>query len=678
MCALNVAVMIDRDEDVEKAIKISLETMKEDSKKPSRRSPPVEDMEQESPKIVHDESNFPSLGSLLSAGRPLTPTEDIQKDRSIANKLAKARNMSVQHGALGMADFPTLGQPSNKAVPDPPKPTVAKKPNMDTQVETRKNTNSVSNQFRSSPVPLTKIEDFPVLASAKSVPRPSNSAKVGSWGVQPPAQPVAKKPLPSKEVKQVVNVTMGSKPTKSIQYNINPSKRVLVDDKEFPSLGNNPKLNLEWGKLSTENKQNKPPPPKTVDWFDVDENEFNINNFKGDKKVSHSDTESKSKKKKKKQKHSEASGDGDKNSSAGENSSLDNIASSLLPTKNKPIPDARPTEKETAKKKSAVTEVSKSSTRDSDEEFEGYPEAPSTGKLAHSDIAETHSTFNKFQVLDTEDFPQLVNNSVPKPVIKQSREKAIRLLDEEEYPSLGGNKKPKAPPGFSKPSVATSPPGFGDAPVPKKPPPGFGSAVKAEPNPHEILNLQGIQESLTLKTIAPISVNIGNFLYSQLEDFQARNHKLISDIRNRAQDNFDKFKTWSGDFRSGQMSASDYYDECENLLGKDNFTLIFPELLVLLPDIDKQQELLSVYKRVQSVKPRDKVLNISGKGRKAAWDTPSFSACPTCRQVLLSQDYNYHTSIHGGAELDFPSLHSDTSTRAAPVGHGLKEWVRAK
>ncbi|XP_060082366.1 E3 ubiquitin-protein ligase ZNF598-like, partial [Ylistrum balloti] len=664
------------DEDVEKAIKVSLETMKEDLSKQSKS--PVEEMEQESPKIVHDESNFPTLGNMVPTGRSHTPTEDIIKDQSIAHKLAKANNMSVQHGRLGMADFPTLGQ-SSGGLAEPPKPFVSKKSKQEPRAEVRKAVTTVSNKNRPSSVQSLKKDDFPELPTAKNH-LSNNTTKAGSWGIQPPPKP--RSPVQQhKDITNNINVTLGSKVSKSKQYNVHPSKRVLVDDKEFPSLGNTPPLNMEWGRSSTESKKQQP--NKKIDWFDIDGKEYSMNNFKSDKDTTHNDTASKSKKKKKKQKGVVESISTNTNSSSlGENATLDIIANSLISMKS--IPDSTEQQKLKENKKPVSVKDSRDNKQASDEEFEGYPVVSVSEKYdpkenASAAVVQNHSTFNKFDLLDSENFPGL-ENGVPKSraLQKSHKEKANVLLNEEEFPQLGGNKKSKAPPGFSKTPVPTSPPGFSNQPVSKKPPPGFGSSVKSDSVKPEILDLHAIQESLTLKTMVPMSVNVGNFLYTPLEDAQSRNHKLISDIRNHAQGNFDKFKTWAGEFRNGKMLAADYYDKCETLLGKENFTEIFPELLALLPDINKQQELLSMYSSMGSIKQRDKhgLSHKGGQGRKGGWEVPSsFSVCPTCRQVLLQKDYNHHTSMHD-ASSDFPSLYSDTSAR--PVGPGLKEWVRAK
>lgn len=50
----------------------------------------------------------------------------------------------------------------------------------------------------------------------------------------------------------------------------------------------------------------------------------------------------------------------------------------------------------------------------------------------------------------------------------------------------------------------------------------------------------------------------------------------------------DEFRNISKMFRSGACNARAYYEHCEIVLG-ERFESIFPELLVLLPDIGKQQ-----------------------------------------------------------------------------------------
>lgn len=116
------------------------------------------------------------------------------------------------------------------------------------------------------------------------------------------------------------------------------------------------------------------------------------------------------------------------------------------------------------------------------------------------------------------------------------------------------------------------------------------------------------------------------------------------------------------------MSAAQYHRSCKDLLG-DDFNRIFNELLVLLPDTGKQQELLTAH---GDSKATEKQPGAGGgkrnKNKKSAWQTLTPSAntaaeldcqvCPTCRQVLAPKDFNSHKTLHVGETDEFPSLQS--------------------
>lgn len=107
----------------------------------------------------------------------------------------------------------------------------------------------------------------------------------------------------------------------------------------------------------------------------------------------------------------------------------------------------------------------------------------------------------------------------------------------------------------------------------------------------------------------------------------------------------------------GLISAAQYYKSCRELLG-DNFKKIFNELLVLLPDTVKQQELLSAHNDFRIKEKQSS--NKSKKNKKHVWQTDSNSdldccICPTCKQVLTQQDIVTHKALHIEDE-EFPSL----------------------
>lgn len=221
-------------------------------------------------------------------------------------------------------------------------------------------------------------------------------------------------------------------------------------------------------------------------------------------------------------------------------------------------------------------------------------------------------------------------------------------LPDEDFPALVNNNiLTKPPPGFS-PVVSVAPlvppPGLSSA---GKPPPGFAS-VSSTPIPAE-------------KPVKEVSFCPETYLVP--DHFQQRNIDLINSIKDYLysdESKFNEFKSQSGQFRQGLISASEYYKNCRKLLG-DNFSLIFNELLVLLPDNAKQQELLAAH---QELRVQEKqTTNKTKKNKKSAWLTDSrvpdldYSVCPSCRQVLAPRDVSHHKTLHL-EDKDFPSLQS--------------------
>ncbi|XP_028843065.1 E3 ubiquitin-protein ligase ZNF598 [Denticeps clupeoides] len=238
--------------------------------------------------------------------------------------------------------------------------------------------------------------------------------------------------------------------------------------------------------------------------------------------------------------------------------------------------------------------------------------------------------------------PPVVNEPPPPPT-------------EEDFPALT-SKKP--PPGFKgafplkssqQPGLVPPPPGLG--PV-GKPPPGFtGVPLNGNVEPTVPLINRSVQP-------------LGTFLAP--ENFQQRNMDLIQSIKNfllNDESKFNEFKTYSGQFRQGVISAAQYHRSCQELLG-DNFSRVFNELLVLLPDTQKQQELLTAHGDSKALEKQQGTAKAK-KNKKKVWQTVSGSlgseldcqVCPTCRQVLAMKDFNYHKALHIGDD-DFPSLQS--------------------
>ncbi|XP_068063400.1 E3 ubiquitin-protein ligase ZNF598 [Anomalospiza imberbis] len=222
-------------------------------------------------------------------------------------------------------------------------------------------------------------------------------------------------------------------------------------------------------------------------------------------------------------------------------------------------------------------------------------------------------------------------------------------LPQEDFPALGSSGSARMPP----------PPGFNSVVLLKNPPlpPGLSVPVSKPPPGFAVIPSSTISEPVTTALKEPKSCH-GSYLIP--ENFQQRNIQLIQSIKEFLQSDeskFNKFKTHSGQFRQGLISAAQYYKSCRELLG-ENFKKIFKELLVLLPDTAKQQELLSAHNDFRIKEKQSS--NKPKKNKKNVWQADSPAdldcyICPTCRQVLTQQDVVTHKALHIEDE-EFPSL----------------------
>ncbi|KAK8767197.1 hypothetical protein V5799_006018 [Amblyomma americanum] len=195
------------------------------------------------------------------------------------------------------------------------------------------------------------------------------------------------------------------------------------------------------------------------------------------------------------------------------------------------------------------------------------------------------------------------------------------MLTVADFPCLNGMSgvTPAPPPGFGKP----------------KPPPGFVRPAGSDTTVG--LSLASVTAATTPSPMPPE--------YREPAGFQLRNLKLIQDVqqilaRRTEGDLFAKFKSLSGSFRQNTLTADEYFARCIEVFGseKDFFT-IFPELLFLLPDIRKQQELMATFnahRRAQAA--------TSGALPKGC--SVQLLVCATCQQVLSAEDFRSHRTLH--------------------------------
>lgn len=138
----------------------------------------------------------------------------------------------------------------------------------------------------------------------------------------------------------------------------------------------------------------------------------------------------------------------------------------------------------------------------------------------------------------------------------------------------------KPPPGFE-------PPGEHNSVKKSVPPPGFSVKINsvARPQSNQLTFTSSSGESY------PIMPTVNPNQFVQPPDFQRRNAALMAQVIDALQDPSlqEEFRQMSILFRQGQLSSASYYKHCLELMGEKAFNDCFPEMLVLLPEIDRQQ-----------------------------------------------------------------------------------------
>ncbi|KAJ6644453.1 E3 ubiquitin-protein ligase [Pseudolycoriella hygida] len=186
-------------------------------------------------------------------------------------------------------------------------------------------------------------------------------------------------------------------------------------------------------------------------------------------------------------------------------------------------------------------------------------------------------------------------------------------------------------------------------------PPGFDKSRKKQPQPPPGFN------SVTLNSVAKPTNNL-TFTSSLGESYSIlpthhylppknstkRNKALFAHFqKNEEPEAVEQFQEISRLFIQGSYLALPYYQHCKFAL-KDKFDVIFPELLVLLPDINKQQELFLVHSQQEALSNKNK--KPTKKNQNLALEV-----CATCKQVLISSDLSTHLQSHS-LENNFPKL----------------------
>lgn len=209
----------------------------------------------------------------------------------------------------------------------------------------------------------------------------------------------------------------------------------------------------------------------------------------------------------------------------------------------------------------------------------------------------------------------------------------------EDFPALDSTSNSSRPPGFTNP-----PPGFASS---TPPPPGFTIKYNSIDKLHGSNGLTFTNSSGESYSILPDNNSSKQAAYYVWPpDFHKRNTCLVAKLNEVLveQDKIKEFRYVSGLFREGTCDAQEYYTHCREVMGVNAFENVFPELLALLPDIVKQQELFKVYKK-----------EVCGK-------TKGLEMCATCGQILKNgTDFKTHMSSHT-LENHFPVLGNKSNT----------------
>lgn len=193
-------------------------------------------------------------------------------------------------------------------------------------------------------------------------------------------------------------------------------------------------------------------------------------------------------------------------------------------------------------------------------------------------------------------------------------------------PSQGKRANGKGPPGFSSPSSKR-----------ENRPPGFGVTTESSPE----------------------------------SNMRERNMRLVALLETYLDDfNLQIFKNVSGEFRREILPAFDYYSAISELLG-ENLRFVFSELVALLPDEKRREELLKAHQNAKVLAKQKKepspVQVTTTQPKRTIWGsnpTPKNQNdsnntkgdetwCQDCGLTFLREEMLKHMESHGEA---FPSL----------------------
>ncbi|KAH8402121.1 hypothetical protein KR009_009979 [Drosophila setifemur] len=242
------------------------------------------------------------------------------------------------------------------------------------------------------------------------------------------------------------------------------------------------------------------------------------------------------------------------------------------------------------------------------------------------------------------------NNSQEQQANKKDKKSKDKKNNQENHPKAvkqkekNNNNEQKSTANGAPTTPIRAPPGLGSG-GPLKPPPGFMSNVTVN-------SVAKLPNNLTFTSSLGESFNIvpSPYSYTDPPDTSTRNQNLVDQLRDilRSPEALNEFRLLSSKFRDSSCSGRAYYEHCQCAM-LSSFHTIFPELLAMLPDISKQQELYLVHKQhLNSMSPAQ---------RKSL---PNLEVCGVCKQILMTADLEGHQKAHELTK-NFPVLGSSAS-----------------
>jgi hypothetical protein len=204
------------------------------------------------------------------------------------------------------------------------------------------------------------------------------------------------------------------------------------------------------------------------------------------------------------------------------------------------------------------------------------------------------------------------------------------------------------------------------------PPPGFNQIVKPPPPPTTTTTTTAPPPGFEKKT-ASNQTNSSSFSYIKPDNYDARNESLSLKLKHLFgifdETEYESFRSLSIDFRQNKLNSKMYLLKCQQLLdgpltseqyiNKENletlnshlkFLDLIQEMIILLPDVVKQQELFDSFndyieiitQKQKKTKNDNNNKNWSKQQQQQSFFQMQLVKCQYCNQYLISNELNNH------------------------------------